>query len=89
MKNQSIHRVLTIIISSVWLVNGLICKVLNLVPRHQQIVTEILGQGHSSSPFSEWKEARRYDESTYFLYRSDCIPNWIAVFAFTRRFNKY
>lgn len=47
MKNQSLHRILTILISSVWLVNGLICKVLSLVPRHQQIVSEILGSEHS------------------------------------------
>ena len=31
------------LIALVWLINGLICKVLNLVPRHQQIVGEILG----------------------------------------------
>lgn len=37
------QRYLRYIIALVWLVNGLICKVLNLVPRHQQIVGEILG----------------------------------------------
>ena len=47
MKNQYIHRILTILIASIWLINGLICKVLNLVPRHQLIVAEILGQEHS------------------------------------------
>ena len=47
MKNQNIHRILTITIATVWLLNGLVCKVLNLVPRHQQIVAEILGQEHS------------------------------------------
>jgi len=47
MKNQNLHRILTILISLVWLVNGLVCKVLNLVPRHQQIVSEILGYEHS------------------------------------------
>ncbi len=26
----------------VWLANGLLCKVLNLVPRHEQIVREVL-----------------------------------------------
>jgi len=31
----------------VWLINGLICKVLNLVPRHQQIVASILGDDYS------------------------------------------
>ncbi len=27
----------------VWMVNGLFCKVLNLIPRHQEIVGRILG----------------------------------------------
>lgn len=47
MKNQITNKILTIFIAAVWLLNGLICKVLNLVPRHQQIVAEILGQEHS------------------------------------------
>jgi hypothetical protein len=33
---------LTYIIAMVWIVNGLLCKVLNLVPRHQEIVSKIL-----------------------------------------------
>jgi hypothetical protein len=40
MKAKSI---INVFISVVWLINGLLCKVLNLVPRHQQIVSEILG----------------------------------------------
>ena len=47
MKNQNLHRILTILISLVWFVNGLVSKVLNLVPRHQQIVSEILSYEHS------------------------------------------
>jgi hypothetical protein len=35
--------VLTGLIAVVWLVNGLVCKTLNMVPRHQLIVGEILG----------------------------------------------
>jgi hypothetical protein len=31
----------------VWFANGLLCKVLNLVPRHQQIVATILGDGQA------------------------------------------
>ncbi len=42
------HRFLklafTISIALVWFVNGLFCKLLNLVPRHQQIVARILGE---------------------------------------------
>jgi hypothetical protein len=41
------HNILTFFIAAVWLVNGLICKVLNLVPRHEQIVARILGSEHS------------------------------------------
>ena len=29
-------------IAAVWLINGLFCKVLNLVPRHEAIVSRIL-----------------------------------------------
>jgi hypothetical protein len=35
------------LIAFVWLANGLLCKVLNLVPRHQQIVARILGDEHA------------------------------------------
>lgn len=35
-------------ISLVWLVNGLFCKLLNLVPRHQQIVARIAGEEHAA-----------------------------------------
>ncbi len=44
---KNLHKVLNYSIASIWLVNGLVCKVLNFVPRHQQIVAEILGSEHS------------------------------------------
>ena len=37
------NNLLIMVFALVWLVNGLICKILNLVPRHQEIVSEILG----------------------------------------------
>jgi len=37
------NKILTILISLVWLINGLFCKLFNLVPRHQEIVARILG----------------------------------------------
>ena len=43
MYNKLKNKYLNIFIAIVWLVNGLICKVLNLVPRHQEIVGRILG----------------------------------------------
>ena len=36
-----------IFLALVWLVNGFICKVLNLVPRHEAIVARILGEEHA------------------------------------------
>ena len=41
------YKILNWLIALVWFVNGLFCKVLNLVPRHQEIVSRILGSGHS------------------------------------------
>ncbi|MCB0660408.1 MAG: hypothetical protein KDC04_05710, partial [Saprospiraceae bacterium] len=41
------HRILTVFIAIVWQANGLLCKVLNLVPRHEQIVARILGDNYS------------------------------------------
>ena len=34
------------LIALVWLANGLFCKVLDLVPRHQKIVARIIGDFH-------------------------------------------
>ncbi len=47
MSNRNKHRILTILIATVWFVNGLFCKVLNFVPRHEQIVARILDGGYS------------------------------------------
>ena len=41
------NQLLNYIIATVWIVNGLFCKVLNLVPRHQEIVARILGNDHA------------------------------------------
>lgn len=38
---------LNITIALVWLVNGLFCKIVNLVPRHEAIVAKILGTTHA------------------------------------------
>jgi len=46
---KTIHKMITSAIAIIWLVNGLFCKVLNLVPRHEQIVSEISGNDYSSS----------------------------------------
>lgn len=38
-----LYQALTYFITTVWLANGLLCKVLGLVPRHAAIVARILG----------------------------------------------
>lgn len=42
-----LHKLLTYAIASVWLINGLVCKLLNAVPRHEQIVARILGEDYA------------------------------------------
>jgi uncharacterized membrane protein len=42
MKKNTVSKGLNFFLATVWLVNGLFCKVLNLVPRHQEIVARIL-----------------------------------------------
>jgi hypothetical protein len=49
LNNKSLYKILTILIAIVWLANGLFCKVLNLVPRHELIVARILGEDYSRS----------------------------------------
>jgi len=50
MRNKTsikMNKILNYFIATVWLINGLFCKVLNLVPRHQEIVAKILNSDHS------------------------------------------
>ena len=47
MANRKAYKIFTFLIAGVWIVNGLFCKVLNLVPRHEQIVARILGVSYS------------------------------------------
>ena len=46
-RHRKISFLLTVLIALVWLVNGLFCKVLDLVPRHREIVGRILGESHA------------------------------------------
>ena len=41
------HGILRWLIASVWLVNGLWCKMLGMVPRHEAIAAKILGPEHA------------------------------------------
>ena len=47
MTKTRIYKILTYCIATVWIAIGLFCKVLNLVPRHEQIVARILGDDYS------------------------------------------
>jgi uncharacterized membrane protein YphA (DoxX/SURF4 family) len=47
MSNPTKHQTPTYLIAMVWLTNGLVCKVTNFVPRHQEIVKRILGSDHA------------------------------------------
>ena len=47
MSRKQYHQFITYIIALVWAINGLYCKVLNFVPRHEQIVGRIVGVEYS------------------------------------------
>jgi len=47
MRKPFIPNWLHYFIATVWITNGLFCKVLSLVPRHQEIVARILGNEHA------------------------------------------
>ncbi|MGC1204662.1 MAG: DoxX-like family protein [Flavobacteriaceae bacterium] len=42
-----LKKILNLFIAIVWFANGFFCKILNLVPRHQEIVESILETNHS------------------------------------------
>lgn len=46
MTDHKTHQLLTYGIAAVWIANGLFCKILNIVPRHEQIVARILGDDY-------------------------------------------
>lgn len=47
-KKFSRRLIINALISIIWLINGLFCKLLNLVPRHREIVFAITGSDHAS-----------------------------------------
>ena len=49
MKKNIIYKWINIFSAIVWLINGLFCKVLDLVPRHQEIVENILKMENARS----------------------------------------
>ena len=51
MTNNRIHKILTYFIATVWVANGLFCKVLSFVPRHEEIVQAIINVDKPSAYF--------------------------------------
>jgi len=47
MTAQLKYNLINWLIALIWFINGLICKVLNFVPRHEAIVANILGESFS------------------------------------------
>jgi DoxX-like protein len=45
---RTAYLIVNFLIAGIWLINGLMCKVLDLVPRHRLIVGAILGAKHAS-----------------------------------------
>lgn len=48
MPRDILYRTARLFIAAVWLINGLYCKLLGGVPRHEAIVGRILGEEYSS-----------------------------------------
>jgi|ERR1043165_2167887 hypothetical protein len=75
--NTTFKKLLTIAISLVWLANGLLCKVLDLVPRHRMIVARILGEDYS------WLLTKAIGVSEILMFvwiLSGIKRRWCAVF---------
>tara|TARA_R110001606_G_scaffold334910_1_gene482881 strand:- start:133 stop:516 length:384 start_codon:yes stop_codon:yes gene_type:complete len=47
MSDKNKYKIVVIFISLIWFVNGFICKILNLVPRHQEIGARIINEEYS------------------------------------------
>jgi len=49
MSSEGVCKAIFYFTALIWIINGLFCKILNLVPRHEQIVARILGSQHSGT----------------------------------------
>ena len=47
MTYKAIHNTLNVLFAAIWITNGLFCKILNLAPRHQEIVAHILEERYA------------------------------------------
>lgn len=48
MHYRTVHKIGACLLAAVWFMNGLFCKLLHLVPRHQLIVARILGAEYAT-----------------------------------------
>ena len=62
--SQMSHFGYKVFFASVWIVNGLFCKILDAVPRHRAIVSRILGPDHAL----EWTRAIGVGEILFALW---------------------
>lgn len=46
---KTLPHIPAIVFSLVWFINGMVCKILNVVPRHQEIVASIMGDTYAGS----------------------------------------
>jgi hypothetical protein len=72
-----LKKSITYFIALVWLINGLFCKILNLVHRHQEIVGRILGHNFSVI----FTKAIGVSEVLMVVWiLSKIKPRWCAIF---------
>src|SRR5689334_3704761 len=69
-----VQKMINWFIALVWLVNGLYCKVLGMVPRHEQIVARITGNEYAST-------------LTFFIGLSEIVMAMWIVIGFKSRLN--
>jgi hypothetical protein len=43
MPSYTVHKLINYLIAAIWLINGLYCKLMALVPRHELIISRICG----------------------------------------------
>lgn len=47
MSDKNKYKIVVIFIALIWFINGFFCKILNFVPRHQEIVAKILSEEYA------------------------------------------
>ncbi len=76
-----VYQFYIILLATVWLINGLYCKVLNGVPRHAEIVATILGKTYAAplTMLIGWGEVGLSIWVLSGLFRRWCMVTQIAL----------